>query len=558
MRILNHNKYKQHDETTDGIISYIQSDIRVGAIMLTGAWGTGKTFYIERVLRKELRWSAYIYIVSLFGIDKPEQLISKVKDVYSPLTSKFFSISAALSMTALITILISLLDPVFQTLYIIYEASLQPYRFLQFISTPAAAGNLGKIIGALLSLMIVCFYTRYLLLKPKPTRMFKKVILVFDDFERTSLDLKTAMGLINDYLEMGIKVIIVTNEDEITSDREEYLKYKEKIVYKTFAYICNTKKTISAMVEDAIKIRRINSKAGRAIVKSTGLSSVICIVISILSIVYLSINPEFIAMRIFEILLLIYGIIGLLHKISRGNSIYNLLFYLVSWIGIILIGLSSCISILYARRITDSRMLFYAIAIVGVVSSIVSFVLAGWLIDVEYGHSIENMSQPIVRTIKVVIVAEMIITALFAILMVKASLTACIGMVYTVIILVVALFIQHDSISGRYIEFLTEASFNEITEDIRNFRVITKIISQFMPIWCYLQPESYTSNFYIYVLNQFVYTFKKVGTFDSTTGDSEMYFIKYLSTKDNNDTRTTEQIIQEEISILKNEYYGNK
>ena len=61
----------------------------------------------------------------------------------------------------------------------------------------------------------------------------KKLVLVFDDFERCKIGVIDLLGIINTYVEdKGIKTVIIASEDNI-KDEENYKTFKEKVVERT-------------------------------------------------------------------------------------------------------------------------------------------------------------------------------------------------------------------------------------------------------------------------------------------------------------------------------------
>ena len=100
-------------------------------------------------------------------------------------------------------------------------------------------GPVGFIINKLSSLDIVNF------IKVAPIIGNKKVVLVFDDLERSSLSTNDMLGCINDYCEnLRIHTIVVANEEYVklkNADKEtnktiKYETIKEKIIYKTLVF----------------------------------------------------------------------------------------------------------------------------------------------------------------------------------------------------------------------------------------------------------------------------------------------------------------------------------
>lgn len=80
----------------------------------------------------------------------------------------------------------------------------------------------------------------------------KTVILVFDDLERSRLDSKDILGIINDYCEnKKFHTIIVTNEEILCSKNDSVVLYKEikeKVVQLTNKYNPDYKKIIESII----------------------------------------------------------------------------------------------------------------------------------------------------------------------------------------------------------------------------------------------------------------------------------------------------------------------
>lgn len=64
--------------------------------------------------------------------------------------------------------------------------------------------------------------------KVEPKMGDKKVILIFDDLERTDIPTADLLGCINDYCEnLHINTIVVANEEKIQSSEKDKIKYSE-------------------------------------------------------------------------------------------------------------------------------------------------------------------------------------------------------------------------------------------------------------------------------------------------------------------------------------------
>lgn len=79
----------------DEIINFIERKEETGALLITGKWGSGKTFYIKNLvdeLNKEKK--EYLSVISLFGIDSVENLTKAVKECYLEANSTIFTKTA--------------------------------------------------------------------------------------------------------------------------------------------------------------------------------------------------------------------------------------------------------------------------------------------------------------------------------------------------------------------------------------------------------------------------------------------------------------------------------
>ena len=65
------------------ILTFINREEETGALLITGKWGSGKSYYIKG-LAKELNDNKreYLCVISLFGIDSVASLVKAVKECY--------------------------------------------------------------------------------------------------------------------------------------------------------------------------------------------------------------------------------------------------------------------------------------------------------------------------------------------------------------------------------------------------------------------------------------------------------------------------------------------
>jgi len=58
---------------------YCEQEKPIGALLLTGEWGCGKTHLIKNELNNELKDSHILIIVSLFGMNSVEDIKTDIK-----------------------------------------------------------------------------------------------------------------------------------------------------------------------------------------------------------------------------------------------------------------------------------------------------------------------------------------------------------------------------------------------------------------------------------------------------------------------------------------------
>ncbi|MDI6527803.1 hypothetical protein QMA71_19875 [Pseudomonas otitidis] len=146
------------------------------AVLITGAWGTGKSHQTKEAI------GADAYYVSLFGLQTAE-------DIYSAVFAQMFPTKAKLKSAG---------------------------KSIQDVSGEFAGFGLG--VGSLASGVINAFI-RESVDNSKP--------IIFDDLERCSLPIKDCLGVINKYVEHhGCRVIVIAHDEKLKSD---FLDAKEKI-----------------------------------------------------------------------------------------------------------------------------------------------------------------------------------------------------------------------------------------------------------------------------------------------------------------------------------------
>ncbi len=191
------------NELNNYICHYVKKDKTNFALMLTGEWGSGKSYYISNDLIPCLsKEKIKCVVVSLYGIDSIEDLS---KAIYVELRLPTF------------------------------EGKASEFKTTGRVIAKTVVRNVVGVAGINLSI------SNDDLQKIYDSVELKNALVIIEDFERSGLEFKDILGYINSLVEQdGVKVLIVTNEDEIIkknkkcSTQDDYLKYlsingKEKV-----------------------------------------------------------------------------------------------------------------------------------------------------------------------------------------------------------------------------------------------------------------------------------------------------------------------------------------
>lgn len=166
------------------------------AVMLSGAWGSGKTHYLNMLRDRLQKDGRKVIFVSLYGLQNTKEIDEQIFTVLHPALS-----NPKLKLAA-------------------------------------------KVIGGMLKAAVkidiesigefsVNAQTPTISL-PDYLSVGDQHVFIFDDFERCDIPVKTLLGYLNFYVEQsGFKVLIAANETQI-EDKVTYGVWKEKIVGATF------------------------------------------------------------------------------------------------------------------------------------------------------------------------------------------------------------------------------------------------------------------------------------------------------------------------------------
>ncbi|MBR4393776.1 MAG: hypothetical protein IKT07_07075 [Oscillospiraceae bacterium] len=204
--------------TLDELVHYCNETNPIGALMLTGEWGCGKTYLIESALTDALKDTHIIVRVSLFGVNSAKMLQDSIRQ-------KWF-------------------DACLPILGALQKAKGRSGGFLAAFN--AALKSVNPWAGNAANVMISMNALDFMPIRPEvedfKTQEKKRVVLVYDDLERVRMDQVELLGIINDYCEnQHFNTIILANEESLKQAMEmnitSYLMLKEKTISRSICYV---------------------------------------------------------------------------------------------------------------------------------------------------------------------------------------------------------------------------------------------------------------------------------------------------------------------------------
>ena len=224
------------------VLDYIKAPSTDYAIMLTGAWGAGKTYYWKNALTpsiealespvviKDHKVKYKAVHVSLFGVDSLNSLILRIaRAKYINIDNKYMN-----SVTAIMGVAVKKVAKKYEV----------------------EGDDLELLIRTLKDVDI------------------QRFVFCFDDLERLSKEvLLEILGYINSMVENdGVKVVVLCNENELfakigenegkNEKRDEYRPYKEKLIRFTYQMSADIGKVLGSVIKscDEKYVQYIESK----------------------------------------------------------------------------------------------------------------------------------------------------------------------------------------------------------------------------------------------------------------------------------------------------------
>jgi hypothetical protein len=189
-----------------------------GAFMVSGEWGCGKTYHIEKVIIPTLRQEGWYPVkVSLFGIESVNEIPLRIADNYKQVES----------------------DKGERTEKEKNKSKLCGWGKKMVRKVVAKGVQLASSISWLeryVDVKTLVGNNSGLLYKLIPT---ENTVIILDDIERVihTIDVHTLLGVINNLVEQrGYKVIVIANNSYMQQKDEAKLVFKEKVIEKTLVY----------------------------------------------------------------------------------------------------------------------------------------------------------------------------------------------------------------------------------------------------------------------------------------------------------------------------------
>ena len=218
--------------TLQELIRYCGEEERLGALLLTGEWGCGKTHLIEKDLAEALRSTHDIVRVSLFSVDSVTALSGAVKRQWirtcTPLLGRLDRKNERVRKNGLFHAISTLL---------MYSNTVGG-------SVASAIASVDPVEYISLDTLIDEYYKR---------GEQKRIVLVFDDLSRSRLDLNQLVGAINEYCENRRFATIVIAQDAfiksvLAEDPGLYKMIREKTISRSVRYMPDYRAIIHSII----------------------------------------------------------------------------------------------------------------------------------------------------------------------------------------------------------------------------------------------------------------------------------------------------------------------
>lgn len=210
-----------------GVKTYL-SGAHSGALLISGSWGSGKSFFVKHQLAKEIKTIPFrarpneVLSPSQKVVDIVQKFSEYGGDNYYPIIVSVFGVTSIKDIEKKIS------DKWFETLS---NGSID--RLREFITGTTRFFDRFKKVKEWFD------FSGLFELRVSIGTLPKNTVIIFDDLERFTdkIEEKELLGFINELSEnRGLKVILVANEQYLNDPQGKLLTYKEKVVEKTLLF----------------------------------------------------------------------------------------------------------------------------------------------------------------------------------------------------------------------------------------------------------------------------------------------------------------------------------
>lgn len=200
-------KKSKNQQIIFAIEDYLNEKNTDYAVMISGEWGSGKTYFFNNTIIPEIKKQEWNVVeLSLFGIKTAGEIYSSI----------FIE-----SLNYLKNVREKAKLPWVQKVSAIYEAIQIKISDLPIIGKIPIQINTDQLFKNLLL--------------QKDSEELKRIVIVFDDFERSGVDISECLGVISEFTTLGVKVFVIANDQEVKRIGE-YEKLKEKVIRRTLYF----------------------------------------------------------------------------------------------------------------------------------------------------------------------------------------------------------------------------------------------------------------------------------------------------------------------------------
>lgn len=218
----------------EAILNYVRQKNTDYAVLLTGKWGSGKTYYLNNTLKGKIEKNGFkMIVISLYGVSTIKEVSTMIFAERSPKLAGIIKYGG----------------PIVKSFF----KSVDIADYLKF-GIDEIDGN--KDTNTSINQEKVVDETSSWLGKFTAKKQEngdikeKEIILCFDDLERKNEVLinKEIMGYINNFAENGTKIIVLADEDKIESN-DEFKKLKEKTFGLSLEFEQKQENTIKEIIK---------------------------------------------------------------------------------------------------------------------------------------------------------------------------------------------------------------------------------------------------------------------------------------------------------------------